>query len=231
MTALLDRRTAETVAPPALPRQTAPALAPAETGLPRQPLIRTGRLTLRRPEKRDAAAIAQALANHRVARMLMRVPQPYHLEDAEEWLEGFDRTSSPKCWHFAITLGGIRAILSPSTEAANGNVSDRLIGVVSIEWREAGARSGWHLGYWLDEAHWNKGIMTDAVNAVVARFFSVMMGETLFSSVMADNPASLRIQGKLGFDITGVEDGYSESRATGVRLITTELTFGGYMPM
>jgi RimJ/RimL family protein N-acetyltransferase len=198
--------------------------------LPRQPLIRTGRLTLRRPEARDAEAITEGLANYRVARMLVRVPQPYHLEDAEDWLGAIDGPG-PEAWIFAITLGGVRAILAPEIEAANGNVSDRLIGIVSIERCEAGDRTGWHLGYWLAEEHWGKGIMTDAVNAVVARFFSVMMGETLFSSVMADNPASLRIQGKLGFDVTGVEDVYSESRATGVRLITTELTFGGYMPM
>jgi RimJ/RimL family protein N-acetyltransferase len=198
--------------------------------LPRQPLIRTGRLTLRRPEARDAEAIAEALANHRVARMLTRVPQPYHLEDAEDWIAAIDGPG-PEAWTFAVTLGGIRAILAPEIEAANGNVSDRLIGLVSIEWREAGGRTGWHLGYWLAEAQWGKGIMTDAVNAVIARFFSVMMGETLFSSVAADNPASLRIQDKLGFAVTGVEDVYSVSRAESVRLITTELTFGGYMPM
>ncbi|MDB5553313.1 MAG: Acetyltransferase, ribosomal protein N-acetylase [Rhizobium sp.] len=207
-----------------------PAIELPGHALPRQPLIRTGRLTLRRPEGRDAEAITAALANYRVAKMLTRVPQPYHLEDAEEWLVSLGGLAQ-EVWVFAITLGGVRAILSPELEAANGNVSDRLIGVVSIEWREAGLRTGWHLGYWLDEAHWGKGIMTDAVNAVVARFFSVMMGETLFSSVMADNPGSLRIQGKLGFDVTGVEDVYAPSRAEGVRLITTELTFGGYMPM
>lgn len=198
--------------------------------LPRQPLIRTGRLTLRRPEARDAEAIAEALANYRVAKMLVRVPQPYHLEDAIDWLATVGEPDG-SAWLFAITLGGVRAILAPEIEAANGNVSDRLIGFVSIEWREAGDRTGWHLGYWLAEEHWGKGIMTDAVNAAIARFFSVMMGETLFSSVMADNPASLRIQGKLGFDVTGVADAYSQSRAASVRLITTELTFGGYMPM
>lgn len=198
--------------------------------LPRQPLIRTGRLTLRRPEAGDADAIARALANYRVAKMLTRVPQPYHLEDAEEWLADID-TPGKQDWVFAITLGGVRAILAPEIEAANGNVSDRVIGLVSIEWHEAGDRTGWTIGYWLAEEHWGKGIMTDAVNAAVARFFSVMMGETLFSSVMADNPASLRIQGKLGFAISGVADAYSHSRASSVSLITTELTFGGYMPM
>lgn len=198
--------------------------------LPRQPLIRTGRLTLRRPETRDAEAIAAALANYRVAKMLTRVPQPYHLEDAADWLSAIGEPGH-EAWIFAITLGGVRAILAPEVEAANGNVSDRLVGVVAIEWRDTGSRTGWHIGYWLAEDHWGKGIMTDAVNAVIARFFSVMMGETLFSSVMADNPASLRIQGKLGFDVTGVEDVYSQSRAASARLITTELTFGGYMPM
>jgi RimJ/RimL family protein N-acetyltransferase len=224
MTALVEHKEAFAMAP----------LPFADPGrirtLPRQPLIRTGRLTLRRPEARDAEAIAEALGNYRVAKMLTRVPQPYHLEDAEDWLASIEAPGS-EAWIFAITLGGVRAIMTPEIEAANGNVSDRLIGVISIEWSEAGDRTGWHLGYWLAEDHWGKGIMTDAVNAVIARFFSVMMGETLFSSVMADNPASLRIQGKLGFAVTGVEDAYSASRATGVRLITTELTFGGYMPM
>jgi hypothetical protein len=40
----------------------------------------------------------------------------------------------------------------------------------------------------------------------------------------------LRIQGKLGFDVTGVAESYAVSRAKMVRLITAELTFGGYMP-
>jgi RimJ/RimL family protein N-acetyltransferase len=231
MSALIEHRETFTIAPSmAPPLQRAPEIELRGRALPRQPLIRTGRLTLRRPEARDAEAISAALANYRVAKMLTRVPQPYHLEDAEDWLVSLGELQQ-EAWVFAITLGGVRAILSPELETANGNVSDRLTGVVAIEWREAGSRTGWHLGYWLDEAHWGKGIMTDAVNAVVARFFSVMMGETLFSSVMADNPASLRIQGKLGFDVTGVEDVYSASRAEGVRLITTEITFGGYMPM
>jgi RimJ/RimL family protein N-acetyltransferase len=231
MSALIEHREIFPVAPslaPPLPQ--VPEIELRGHALPRQPLIRTGRLTLRRPEARDAEAISTSLANYRVTKMLTRVPQPYHLEDAEDWLVSLGEPGQ-EAWVFAVTLGGVRAILSPELEAANGNVSDRLIGVVSIEWREAGNRTGWHLGCWLDEAHWGNGIMTDAVNAVIARFFSVMMGETLFSSVMADNPGSLRIQGKLGFDVTGVEDAYAASRAEGVRLITTELTFGGYMPM
>ena len=232
MTAHVEHRDTFPAAPASAPSpqlRPVPRIELASQALPRQPLIRTGRLTLRRPEARDAEAIAAALANYSVASMLVRVPQPYHLEDAEEWLAGLE--GSRDGWIFAITLGGVRAILSPEMAASNGNVSDRPIGVVSIKWREAGDRTGWHLGYWLDEAHWGRGIMTDAVNAVVARFFSVMMGETLFAAAIADNAGSLRIQAKLGFDVTGVEETYSAARAQGVRLITTELKIGGYMTM
>lgn len=196
-------------------------------GLRRQPLIRTGRLTLRRPDRRDAEAIAAALSDQRVARMLADVPQPHHLEDAEEWLADPERDSA---WLFAITLGGVRAILSPSSAAANSNEADRLIGLVSIAPSPEGEQPGWRLGYWLDTAHWGKGIASEAVNAVIARFFAAHMGEVLQASVPADNPAALRIHGKFGFDITGVREVYSLGRAQVVRLIETELTFGGYMP-
>jgi RimJ/RimL family protein N-acetyltransferase len=73
--------------------------------------------------------------------------------------------------------------------------------------------------------------MTEAVNAALARFFHGFMGETIFSGAIAENAASLRIQKKLGFDISGVEAVYCVSRAEQVRLITTELTFGSYMPL
>jgi RimJ/RimL family protein N-acetyltransferase len=208
------------------------SLLPAGDGLSaaNQPLIRTGRLTLRRPEAGDAAAIAAGRGNYRVARMLTRVQQPYHVDDAVEWLESI-ADPDVKGWMFAITLGGVRAILSPGTEAANANLADRLIGLVSIEWRDADGREGWHIGFWLDESHWGKGIMTEAVNAVVARFLHDFMGETLYAAAMIDNPASLALQGKLGFDISGVAESYSVARGEMVRLITTELTFGSYMPL
>ena len=194
-----------------------------------QPLIRTGRLTLRRPEARDAEAIASALGNYQVARMLVPVPQPYHREDAEEWLEDINAPGKPG-WVFAITSGGLRRILLSGVETV-ANDADRLIGVVGIHWHGRHGQEGWQLGYWLDEPHWGKGIMTEAVNAVIARFFHGFMGEVLISGAIAENAASLRIQQRLGFDITGVEDVYCVPRAEQVRLITTELTFGSYMPL
>ncbi len=72
--------------------------------------------------------------------------------------------------------------------------------------------------------------MTEAVSAVIERFFGRMMGETLFAGAIADNPASLKVQDKLGFQVTGTSDVYSHSRGAMVRVIDTEVTFGSFMP-
>ena len=210
-----------------LPRRFA---LPEELSVETQPLVHTGRLTLRRPVREDAPAIARALSNPRVAQKLVSVPQPYHLEDAEDWLAAID--AGQEGWYFAITLGGVRSLLAASAgPAANGNDDQTLIGMVAVTWRDRGSDAGWHIGFWLDEAHWGQGIMTEAANAVVARFFSAHMGETLHSGAITGNGASLKIQEKLGFAVTGVADLWSLSRSQMVKVITTELTFGGYMPM
>ncbi|MDB5553639.1 MAG: acetyltransferase, partial [Rhizobium sp.] len=103
MSALIEHREIFPVASSLAPRlQQAPEIELRGHALPRQPQIRTGRLTLRRPEPRDAEAISASLANYRVARMLTRVPQPYHLEDAEEWLVSLGGLAQ-EVWVFAIT--------------------------------------------------------------------------------------------------------------------------------
>lgn len=165
------------------------------------PTIETSRLVLRPQRLADAGSIAESLSDFQVTRMLARVPAPYYRQDALEWL--ILRTSGTlPDWDFAITTG-----------------DDTLIGVVSVERRHG----EWHLGYWLNRFYWGKGYMTEAVAAVVERFFRRMPGETLHSGVFADNPASLRVQQKLGFHITGCRETYAVARSSMVAHIDTEL--------
>ena len=56
----------------------------ARTGAPRA--IVTPRLRLRPPQAADAEAIAALLDDHDVVRMLSRVPWPYTLSDAEDFI-------------------------------------------------------------------------------------------------------------------------------------------------
>lgn len=165
------------------------------------PTIETSRLVLRPQRLADAGSIAESLSDFQVTRMLARVPAPYYRQDALEWL--ILRTSGTlPDWDFAITTG-----------------DDTLIGVVSVERRHG----EWHLGYWLNRFYWGKGYMTEAVAAVVERFFRRMPEETLHSGVFADNPASLRVQQKLGFHITGCRETYAVARSSMVAHIDTEL--------
>ncbi|MBY5932535.1 GNAT family N-acetyltransferase [Tateyamaria omphalii] len=104
--------------------------------------ITTERLTLRRPEMADAAAIASLVGDVDVSRWLTRVPHPYGLSDA---------------------YGFISAV-----QNGNGNtfvicVGTQLVGCVGIE-RE--------LGYWLGKNHWGRGYASEACRAMVARHFA-----------------------------------------------------------
>ena len=162
----------------------------------------TRRLTLRPPTPLDADDIALWLSNWNVARMLARVPFPYHRKDAEEWIASL--AGSPEDLVYTIHR-------------------ERLIGVVAIEGNGPG---GWReplLGYWLAEPWHRRGFMTEAASALLAYAFETRGVETVASSVFVDNPASLRMQERLGFAVTGVGEMWSRPRGTTVSTLTTRL--------
>lgn len=169
--------------------------------LPPCPLIRTPRLTLRPHMLSDAEAITASLCDFDVARMLLRVPQPYHVCDAREWLQ--TEANEGTAWHAAII------------EKGGGH-----IGVVSIEMRPDGC----HFGYWLNRKAWGRGIMSEAAWALLDAFFRQRPESTVLSGVFADNTASLNVQAKLGFAITGISDVYVPARGVAVNRIETQLT-------
>jgi len=164
------------------------------------PVIETKRLTLRPHRLTDAPAIAESLADFKVARMLMRVPTPFHRQDALDWL---NRQAARPDWALAITSG-----------------DDVHIGCIGIEL----LRGEWHVGYWLNRFYWGRGIMSEGVYAAVERFFRRMPEATLHSGVFADNPASLKVQEKLGFKITGCSEVFARARNAMVAHIETRLT-------
>lgn len=161
-------------------------------------ILVTRRLTLRPPVLPDAEDIALHLSNARVARMLAKVPQPYWTRDAEEWIAGL--ANRPGDLVYTIHR-------------------ERLIGVVSIEGDDPEPR----LGYWLGEPWHGQGLMTEAAGALLGHAFATRRFEAVASSVFIDNPASLRVQEKLGFTVTGASEIWSRPRAATVRAWTTRL--------
>ncbi|WP_349436421.1 GNAT family N-acetyltransferase [Pararhizobium sp. A13] len=168
------------------------------------PVIEGTRLVLRPHRLSDADAVAQSLGDYQVSRMLARVSAPYHRQDALDWL--IQQSSGLNAgWTLAITTG-----------------DDVHIGCVGIELRHG----QWHLGYWLNRFYWGRGYASEAAYAAMERFFRRMPDTVLHSGVFADNAGSLKLQKKLGFEITGCAQIYALARNSLVSHIETRITAG-----
>jgi RimJ/RimL family protein N-acetyltransferase len=133
----------------------------------------------------DRESLVRHANNRKVWRNLKdRFPHPYTDADARAWLALAHAEPARTGW--AIEVGG---------EAAGG------IGLVSLA--DVYARTA-HIGYWLGEAHWGRGIMTAAVGAVSHLALSELGFLRLEAPVFAWNPASMRVLEKCGYGREGV---------------------------
>lgn len=155
---------------------------------PSPPVLETERLVLRAPQLADAPAIA-ALANEpRIAENSTRIPHPYTVADAEDFIAGVKLPAGEL--PFAVTLR-----------------DDTLIGICALV-QPAGfaleAPEGPELGYWIGVPFWGKGYATEAVRALIDYAFTELDHETLLARARVTNPASRRVLEKCGFQWTGV---------------------------
>ena len=167
------------------------------------PLLLTTRLRLRSPGIGDAPRMAEFLSNFAVSGNLARVPHPYSLDHAREWLGRWRADAKPGATNFVIELPGDGAIGHIGMQENDGRPS---------------------IGYWLGEPYWGRGFMTEAVEAVIAWYFATSNADLLFSGVFHFNMASLAIQQKLGFVETGRSEVYCLARDAEVEHIDTELS-------
>src|SRR5258708_5904589 len=143
-------------------------------------VLATERLVLRAPRRSDVKAIA-ALANDRcIAANTARIPHPYGIDDAEQFIAAVNKREGEAC--FVITLDG-----AP-------------IGVCGVDPREDGPE----IGYWLGASYWGRGFATEAARALIDHAFGDLEHETLISGARVNNPASRRVLEKCGFQWTGV---------------------------
>jgi len=167
--------------------------------------LTTRRLVLRPPAAADTPAIARYLNNFAVAGNLSRVPYPYTHSDAELWLRHAPASPPPEETGFAIELPGAG-----------------YIGQVGFHVDERSPT----IGYWLGEPFWHRGIMTEAVRAVIGWYFGLDRGDVIYSGVFHFNRASLAVQRKLGFTETGQSTRHCLARGEQVRHIDTQLSRG-----
>ncbi len=149
------------------------------------PLIQREGFLLRPWDLSDAEALVKHVNNPRVAANLRDgFPYPYTPVDAKRWLEMLGNNKEDVI--LAIEVGG---------EAAGG---------IGLHGLNDVYRYSCEIGYWLSETHWNKGILTEAVGAMVKYAFEENAWLRLFACIYENNPASMRVLEKNGFALEAV---------------------------
>jgi len=147
-------------------------------------LIRDG-YRLRPWQSGDASSLVKHANNHRVARNLRDAfPYPYTLRDAQHWLEC--AVENREDLILAVEVNG---------EAAGG---------IGIHHMKDVYRYNGEIGYWLSEYYWGKGIMTDAVGALVEYAFSHTRWVRIFATIFENNQASMKVLEKNGFELEAI---------------------------
>ena len=145
--------------------------------------IRTARLLLRRVRPMDAGPITAIIQDPRVHRMLARVAPNQTKAQTLAWIARQDAGAARDTDH-------VRAI----------ELDGELVGVTGANRSDTG--SPFEIGYWLAPHAWGKGLMTEAVGALLE--WLEKRGERAFvSGHFADNPGSGRVLQKLGFMNSG----------------------------
>ena len=145
------------------------------------PVLETPRLALRAPRLEDAKTVAMLANDRRIAENTARIPHPYKLKDAEDFITGANRRGGETV--FLIMLRGGTTIGACGI-ARHGDVPE--------------------IGYWLGTTYWGKGYATEALHAVIDYAFTDLDHQALQAGARVTNPASRRVLEKCGFQWTGV---------------------------
>jgi [ribosomal protein S5]-alanine N-acetyltransferase len=167
--------------------------------------IETQRLLLRPLRGSDAAAIVHQINTEKITHNLARVPFPYGLADAEDFLS-WALPQQEKTRFSAICLK---------------DDAETLRGAISYEWLENQEHA--ELGYWLAVPLWGKGLMSEAVAAMIAHAFAVAKINLMTSTYFTENPASGAVLRKVGFEEIAICKIYCRARDVEVDAICMQL--------
>lgn len=133
----------------------------------------------------DVPQLVRYANNPRVSDYLRDVfPAPYTEQDARNFLDSQPQVGLPR--DLAITQ------------------ADELIGVMGYIPQKGIYRHSAEFGYWLAEPFWGQGITTAAAMAFVPWIFERTLVIRLYAHVFSNNPASIRVLEKAGFQLEGI---------------------------
>jgi len=174
---------------------------------PLAPVLETNRLLLRPLEPGDDVALAAYLGDVDVARWLVRVPHPFTIGDANDFIDQSRLTGE------AGTAATLAMVM-------RGNDDMHLSGVVALHSLDTEPE----VGFWLGRPFWGRGLMSEAVEALLDWAFDSLDLDTVIAGAFEGNHASLAIQARQGFEITGMSRRLSLVEARLLSHVDTRLT-------
>jgi [ribosomal protein S5]-alanine N-acetyltransferase len=155
-------------------------------------MIATKRLHLRPSSAADAQRAFEIQCDWAVTQMLRMALFPPDQAEIEAWFADHPREwAAGEAYRFAAMLDG------------------RMIGLVDLDGIAGGEGE---LGYWFEQAAWGQGFASEAARAVVRFAFAEARLLSLRSGHAADNVASARVLGRLGFRLLDRVERLSRSR-------------------
>lgn len=157
--------------------------------------MKAPRLQFRAFEAADAPRVAEMAGDYDVASMTGRIPYPYTIVAADQWIAGIEADGD-----------FVRAVLHEG----------RLVGAVGLV---ADGEHRAEIGYWIGKAYWGRGFATEAARALVHHAFGALGYRWLTCGHFVDNTASARVIAKLGFTRTGGGHLYCQARGVEAEVV------------
>lgn len=147
--------------------------------------IKLSKCTLRPWKESDLDSLVENANNFNVAKFLRNIfPHPYTRENGEEWIGAISKKATPNI--LAITVNG------------------KAVGGIGYHPMDDVYSKNAEIGYWLGESYWNKGILSEAVPALVKHVFKTTDIIRIYAGTFSPNLASMRVLEKSGFTKEGV---------------------------
>lgn len=156
------------------------------------PLVKSERLLLRPLERGDAALIAAATSDRRLAEGTRAIPHPLPVGEAEAFVaRARSNDAEEDVWAMDGSASGLPALVG-------------LVSLMRITFDQS------EVGYWVAAEYWNTGLASEALNALVSA--DPHDARTLFAEVFQDNPPQARVLTNAGFQYLGDAEAYSAAR-------------------
>ena len=135
----------------------------------------------------DAPRLAELANNFNIWKFIRdHLPHPYHLSDAERFIQHYSPNSTNPLRR-AIHLDGAG-----------------FCGMIGLHPGSDVNRFTAEIGYWIGEPYWGRGIASAAVGQMVDLGFTKLDIERIYAGVYSNNPASMRVLERNGFQFEGI---------------------------